>query len=79
MARQHVIPDTDIIVLPGGFSHGDYLRSGAMAALYLSNLYVNLGAIYCENSNSRWHHERRVTLPRIDIEYASPGFVNGLM
>ena len=26
------IPDTDIIVLPGGFSHGDYLRSGAMAA-----------------------------------------------
>lgn len=26
------IPDTDIIMLPGGFSHGDYLRSGAMAA-----------------------------------------------
>jgi len=24
--------DLDLIVLPGGFSHGDYLRSGAMAA-----------------------------------------------
>lgn len=26
------LPDTDIIILPGGFSYGDYLRSGAMAA-----------------------------------------------
>jgi phosphoribosylformylglycinamidine synthase len=26
------VPDVDLIVLPGGFSHGDYLRSGAMAA-----------------------------------------------
>jgi len=26
------VPDTDLIVLPGGFSFGDYLRSGAMAA-----------------------------------------------
>ena len=26
------VPDTDLIVLPGGFSYGDYLRSGAMAA-----------------------------------------------
>ena len=26
------LPDCDLIVLPGGFSHGDYLRSGAMAA-----------------------------------------------
>lgn len=26
------LPDADIIVLPGGFSYGDYLRSGAMAA-----------------------------------------------
>ena len=26
------IPDTDLVVLPGGFSYGDYLRSGAMAA-----------------------------------------------
>jgi len=26
------IPDVDLIVLPGGFSYGDYLRSGAMAA-----------------------------------------------
>ncbi|MFZ2029077.1 MAG: phosphoribosylformylglycinamidine synthase subunit PurQ [Vitreimonas sp.] len=24
--------DTDLVVLPGGFSYGDYLRSGAMAA-----------------------------------------------
>jgi len=26
------LPDTDFIILPGGFSYGDYLRSGAMAA-----------------------------------------------
>ncbi|MEW4468366.1 phosphoribosylformylglycinamidine synthase subunit PurQ [Parasphingorhabdus sp. JC815] len=26
------LPDVDIIALPGGFSYGDYLRSGAMAA-----------------------------------------------
>jgi len=26
------LPKCDLIVLPGGFSHGDYLRSGAMAA-----------------------------------------------
>ncbi len=26
------VPECDLIVLPGGFSHGDYLRSGAMAA-----------------------------------------------
>jgi phosphoribosylformylglycinamidine synthase len=26
------LPDLDLIVLPGGFSHGDYLRTGAMAA-----------------------------------------------
>jgi phosphoribosylformylglycinamidine synthase len=25
-------PGTDLVVLPGGFSYGDYLRSGAMAA-----------------------------------------------
>ena len=26
------VPQVDLIVLPGGFSYGDYLRSGAMAA-----------------------------------------------
>lgn len=26
------LPETDLIVLPGGFAHGDYLRPGAMAA-----------------------------------------------
>ena len=26
------LPPLDLVVLPGGFSHGDYLRSGAMAA-----------------------------------------------
>lgn len=26
------LPDCDLIVLPGGFSYGDYLRAGAMAA-----------------------------------------------
>ena len=26
------LPDADLIIIPGGFSYGDYLRSGAMAA-----------------------------------------------
>lgn len=30
--RENEFPDVDLIVLPGGFSYGDYLRSGAMAA-----------------------------------------------
>ena len=30
--RDSALPDPDLIVLPGGFSYGDYLRSGAMAA-----------------------------------------------
>ena len=28
----HDLPDIDLIVIPGGFSYGDYLRGGAMAA-----------------------------------------------
>ena len=30
--KEPSLPDTDLIVLPGGFSYGDYLRSGAIAA-----------------------------------------------
>lgn len=30
--RDTTLPACDLVVLPGGFSHGDYLRSGAMAA-----------------------------------------------
>jgi phosphoribosylformylglycinamidine synthase subunit PurQ / glutaminase len=30
--RDAVLPETDLIVLPGGFAYGDYLRCGAMAA-----------------------------------------------
>lgn len=29
--RDVELPDVDLIVLPGGFSYGDYLRSAAMA------------------------------------------------
>lgn len=29
---QTELPDADLVVLPGGFSHGDYLRAGAIAA-----------------------------------------------
>ncbi|MEE8276817.1 MAG: phosphoribosylformylglycinamidine synthase subunit PurQ [Alphaproteobacteria bacterium] len=31
--RETELPPVDLIVVPGGFSYGDYLRSGAMAAL----------------------------------------------
>ena len=30
--RDAALPKVDLVVLPGGFSYGDYLRSGAMAA-----------------------------------------------
>ncbi|MFZ5609145.1 MAG: phosphoribosylformylglycinamidine synthase subunit PurQ [Pseudomonadota bacterium] len=30
--QERALPKTDLIALPGGFSYGDYLRSGAMAA-----------------------------------------------
>ena len=30
--KETKIPNLDLIVIPGGFSYGDYLRSGAMAA-----------------------------------------------
>src|ERR1041384_93356 len=30
--RDSVLPKVDLIVIPGGFSYGDYLRCGAMAA-----------------------------------------------
>ncbi len=32
-AERELDPDLDLIVLPGGFSYGDYLRCGAVAAL----------------------------------------------
>jgi phosphoribosylformylglycinamidine synthase subunit PurQ / glutaminase len=30
--RESNLPDSDLIILPGGFAYGDYLRCGAMAA-----------------------------------------------
>ncbi len=30
--KENVLPKSDLIVIPGGFSYGDYLRSGAIAA-----------------------------------------------
>src|SRR5688500_10252447 len=30
--RETSLPKVDLVLLPGGFSYGDYLRSGAMAA-----------------------------------------------
>ena len=32
LAQRNPLPDCDLMVLPGGFSYGDYLRCGAMAA-----------------------------------------------
>ncbi|MEO7086146.1 MAG: phosphoribosylformylglycinamidine synthase subunit PurQ, partial [Gemmatimonadaceae bacterium] len=29
--KDHDLQDSDVIVLPGGFSYGDYLRAGAIA------------------------------------------------
>jgi len=30
--KENELPKSDLIVIPGGFSYGDYLRSGAIAA-----------------------------------------------
>src|SRR5271155_5025444 len=30
--QETALPKVDLVVVPGGFSYGDYLRSGAMAA-----------------------------------------------
>ena len=30
--KDTTLPKSDLIVIPGGFSYGDYLRSGAIAA-----------------------------------------------
>ena len=30
--KDTVLPKSDLVVIPGGFSYGDYLRSGAIAA-----------------------------------------------
>ena len=30
--KETALPDVDLIILPGGFSYGDYLRTGAIAA-----------------------------------------------
>ena len=30
--QDSALPDVDLVVLPGGFSYGDYLRCGAMAS-----------------------------------------------
>jgi phosphoribosylformylglycinamidine synthase len=30
--KDTALPDVDLVVIPGGFSYGDYLRSGAIAA-----------------------------------------------
>lgn len=29
--KEKALPETDLVILPGGFSYGDYLRSGAIA------------------------------------------------
>ena len=39
------LPESDLIVLPGGFSHGDYLRAGAIAARYPQDLVIDMTAV----------------------------------
>ncbi|MBL4863287.1 MAG: phosphoribosylformylglycinamidine synthase subunit PurQ, partial [Rhodobiaceae bacterium] len=31
--QETTLPEVDLVVLPGGFSYGDYLRTGAIAGL----------------------------------------------
>lgn len=40
--KEHSLKNSDVIILPGGFSYGDYLRSGAIAKLSpLMNEVIN--------------------------------------
>ena len=49
-----VLPDgLDLIVLPGGFSYGDYLRCGAMAALSPVMTEVRAGAAVVADENGQ--------------------------
>ena len=46
--KETTLPKVDLIVLPGGFSYGDYLRCGAIAAKSpimkaVKNFYENGG------------------------------------
>ena len=44
--NETVLPKTDLVVLPGGFSFGDYLRTGAIASKYLAkNSISNVGIV----------------------------------
>ncbi len=38
--------DLDLIIVPGGFSYGDYLRSGAMAAISPVMQEVKRGVLF---------------------------------
>ena len=29
--KETALPDVDVVIVPGGFSYGDYLRAGAIA------------------------------------------------
>ena len=44
--KETELPRSDLIVIPGGFSYGDYLRSGAVAAVINGKLYVCGGALF---------------------------------
>ena len=49
------IPEVDLVVLPGGFSYGDYLRYGAMASQ---------SAVICSRSLDTDMPSRRASLSR---------------
>ena len=56
------VPTSDLIVLPGGFSYGDYLRCGAMAAhsAVMRDVLLAIGA--------REDEDRRLHQPTSSME-----------
>ena len=62
--------DVDLIVVPGGFSYGDYLRAGAMAALLRSSAKSSTGQTGCALASATASDSDECGLP--------PGVLRGM-
>ena len=58
--EEHELPDLDAVVLPGGFSYGDYLRCGAIARFSPATAAV---CEFAERGRARARHLQRLPDP----------------
>ena len=63
--KDTIIPaDIDCVILPGGFSYGDYLRCGAIARVYFQPLDKRTGALLPKAKTSGQKRPRVQTLKK---------------